>query len=169
MLDTLLFRKKKRVIGWLGLAVSLMLIAGCTNRPGQDSPSTAGVGESSGLSSRENTEEFVIVNCLLPGQMRRLGTHVTYVTARRPIRTTAEDCAIRGGEYTSADRADYQTSLEIWLDAAQEGDAKAQYYVGTLYEKGVQGSPEYALAAEWYEKAAQQGHRRWRRTFANAF
>jgi TPR repeat protein/uncharacterized caspase-like protein len=90
--------------------------------------------------------------------MRRLGTHVTFVTARRPTRTTAEDCAIRGGEYTLADRADYQTSLKLWLDAAQEGDAKAQYYVGTIYEKGPKGTPDYALAAVWYQKAAEQGH-----------
>jgi TPR repeat protein len=90
--------------------------------------------------------------------MRRLGKHVTFVTARRPTRTTAEDCAIRGGEYTFADRADYQTSLTLWLDAAQEGDAKAQYYVGTIYEKGPKGKPDYALAAVWYQKAAEQGH-----------
>ena len=106
-----------------------------------------------------SSDDFATVDCLLPGQMRRLGTHVTFVTARRPSRTTAQDCAIRGGEYTLSDRADYQSSLKLWLDAAQEGDAKAQYYVGTLYEKGPKGKPDYALAAVWYQKAAEQGHR----------
>ena len=42
--------------------------------------------------------KFYIVDCLLPGQVRRLG-NTTYMTPRRPIRTTAQDCAIRGGEY----------------------------------------------------------------------
>jgi len=62
-----------------------------------------------------------LVDCLLPGQIRQLGTQVTYVTARRPIRTTAEDCAIRGGECVAFDRADYGTALKVWMSAAQDG------------------------------------------------
>ena len=118
-------------------------------------------GSDRGLSSSTaglSVDDFVAVDCLLPGQMRRLGTHVTFVTARRPARITAQDCAIRGGEYTISDRANYQTSLKLWLDSAQEGDAKSQYYVGTIYEKGPKGKPDYALAAVWYQKAAEQGH-----------
>src|SRR6056300_516023 len=73
--------------------------------------------------------KFYIVDCLLPGQVRRLGNS-TYMTPRRPIRTTAQDCAIRGGEYTEWDRADYQSALTVWLDAASTGDAQAMNYVG---------------------------------------
>jgi hypothetical protein len=100
------------------------------------------------------------VDCLLPGQIRQLGTQVTYLTERRPVRTTAEDCAIRGGEYTAGDRADYGTALKVWLSTAQKGDAEAQYYAGTLYEKGAAGSPDYQEAAGWYRKAADQGYSR---------
>jgi hypothetical protein len=50
-------------------------------------------------------ESYEIINCLLPGQVRQLGTHMTYVTERRPVRTTKEDCAIRGGEHAPGDRA----------------------------------------------------------------
>ncbi|MDF0665814.1 MAG: caspase family protein [Nitrospira sp.] len=105
-------------------------------------------------------ESYEIVDCLLPGQIRQLGTQVIYVTERRPVRTTAEDCAIRGGEYVARDRADYGTSLKIWLNEAQKGSAEAQYYVGTLYERGAGGQPDYQRAADWYRKAAEQGEKR---------
>jgi len=139
--------------------LSIWLISGCIAQPGKDSiVGDGGQGPTTSVSA-DGANDFVTVDCLLPGQMRRLGTHVTFVTARRPTRIAAEDCAIRGGEYTISDRADYQTSLKLWLDSAQKGDAKSQYYVGTMYEKGPTGKPDYALAAVWYQKAAEQGHR----------
>lgn len=112
------------------------------------------------LKDPRSADPFDVVNCLLPGQIRQLGTQVTYVTARQPVRTTAEDCAIRGGEYVALDRADYRTALKVWMSAAQEGDPDAQYYVGVLYEKGAEGQPNYAKAAVWYRQAADRGVRR---------
>ncbi len=102
-------------------------------------------------------EDFLVVDCLLPGKMRKLGKKVSFVTARRALRTSQSDCEIRGGEYTAYDRSDYSTSLQIWLPLAQEGDVKAQNYVGEIYEKGIGGAPQYKQAAEWYLKAAEQG------------
>jgi Caspase domain/Sel1 repeat len=112
------------------------------------------------LKDPRSADPFDVVNCLLPGQIRQLGTQVTYVTERRPIRTTAEDCAIRGGEYVALDRADYGTALKVWMGAAQGGDPDAQYYVGVLYEKGAEGQPNYSKAAGWYRQAADKGIRR---------
>ena len=54
-----------------------------------------------------NAEDLMIVDCLLPGQIRRLGAQVTFMSARRPVRTTQADCQIRGGEYVAQDRANY--------------------------------------------------------------
>lgn len=112
------------------------------------------------LKDPRSADPFDVVDCLLPGQIRQLGTQVTYVTERRPVRTTAEDCAIRGGEYVALDRADYGTALKLWLSAAENGDPDAQYYVGVLYEKGAEGQPNYAKAAGWYRQAADRGVRR---------
>lgn len=112
------------------------------------------------LKDPRSADPFDVVNCLLPGQIRQLGTQVTYVTARQPIRTTAEDCAIRGGEYVALDRADYGTALKVWMSAAQGGDPDAQYYMGVLYEKGAEGPPNYTKAASWYRQAADRGIRR---------
>lgn len=109
------------------------------------------------LKDPRSADPFDVVNCLLPGQIRQLGTRVTYLTERRPIRTTAEDCAIRGGEYVALDRADYGTALKVWMTAAEGGDPDAQYYVGVLYEKGAEGQPNYIKAASWYRQAAERG------------
>lgn len=103
--------------------------------------------------------ELQIVDCLLPGQVRRLGNR-TYLTARRPLRTTAGDCAIRGGEYVAFDRADYRTALNVWLAAAETGDAEAQTNVGEIFEKGLGGEPNVDAALIWYQRAAEQGYSR---------
>ncbi len=102
-------------------------------------------------------DELYIVDCLLPGQVRQLGGNFTYLSARRPIRTTAKDCAIRGGEYVAFDRANYATALKVWLPAAKEGDVNAMNYVGEIYEQGLGVEPDYATAAEWFRRAAEKG------------
>lgn len=103
-------------------------------------------------------DNLFIIDCLLPGQMRRLGQHAMYMTGRRPIKTTASQCEIRGGEYVSYDRADLRTSLKIWLPQAQKGSAEAQAYVGEMYEKGLGVPPNYQIAIKWYKKAAIQNN-----------
>ena len=105
-------------------------------------------------------EKFMVVDCLLPGQIRQLGGQMTYVTARRAVKTAARDCEIRGGEYVAFDRANYATSLKVWLPLAEQGDQAAQTYVGEIFEKGLGVQPDYAVAATWYRKAADRGYSR---------
>ncbi len=105
-----------------------------------------------------NVNKLHIVDCLLPGQVRQMGQSFTYVTTRRPVRTTAANCELRGGEYVAFDRANYATALKTWQPKASEGDAEAQFYVGEIYEKGLGIAPDYDLAVVWYRKAAEQGN-----------
>jgi Caspase domain/Sel1 repeat len=107
-----------------------------------------------------NPEDLLIVDCLLPGQVRKLGRSTNYMSARRPLRTTQADCEIRGGEFVASDRANYQTALKVWMGQAEIGDADAQNYVGEIYLKGLGTEPDYAKAAQWFEKAAAQGSKR---------
>ena len=104
-----------------------------------------------------NANEFLIVDCLLPGQLRKLGRMATFVTARRPIKTSVRDCEIRGGEYVAEDRGSYGHALKVWLPKAKSGDPKAQTFVGEIFEKGLGLQPNYQTAALWYQKAAAQG------------
>lgn len=104
-------------------------------------------------------EDLQIVDCLLAGKVKRLGG-ITYVSARRGIRTTAQNCNLRGGEYVAYDRADYRSALNVWLKGAEKGDPESQTYVGEIFEKGLGRNVDYGLAATWYQKAAAQGYKR---------
>lgn len=74
----------------------LGMIAGCTTSEEQLSYSSTNRSTTTQVETETEGDPYVIVDCLLPGQIRRLGTIATFVTARRPIKTTGEDCAIRG-------------------------------------------------------------------------
>ena len=55
------------------------------------------------------------------------------------------------------ERGDYATAFQEFLPYAEQGNAKAQYNVGLMYDKGW-GVPENdAEAAKWYRQAAEQG------------
>lgn len=136
--------------------VILGVIAACTAQPPVVGKSVVDVSKL----APDQVDKLLVVDCLLPGQVRKLGGATTYLTPRRPVKTTALDCEIRGGEYVAYDRADYATALKVWLPQAKEGSAEAQTYVGEIYEKGLGIKPDYALAAQWYRKAADQGYAR---------
>lgn len=129
-------------------AAASVLLAACAGSPGGpvEIPEGAAVAD------------LYIVDCLLPGQVRQLGNS-TYLTPRRPTRTTAQDCRLRGGEYVAFDRADYKTALRVWLPAAEAGDADAQNSVGEIFERGLGTEPNYEVAALWFRRAAEQGHK----------
>jgi len=56
------------------------------------------------------------------------------------------------------ERGDYATALREFLPLAREGNVWAQFYVGAMYDND-QGVPQdYAEAARWYRRAAEQGH-----------
>lgn len=136
----------------LVVLAAMMMLWPAGRLAGQTAPASATVQE---------VDRFLIVDCLLPGQVRRLGMAMTYLSARRPAKLNAEECALRGGEYVAYDRADLGTALAVWLPLAEQGDAQAQTYAGELYERGIGGTePDFAKAAMWYEKAAEQGHAR---------
>ena len=109
------------------------------------------------LTTADQAEDLLIVDCLLPAQVRQLGQIATYLTARRAVKASAAECAVRGGEYVAYSKATYSTALKIWLPKAQAGNPQAQNYVGEIYDKGLGIEPDYEMAQVWYKKAARQG------------
>jgi uncharacterized caspase-like protein len=106
-----------------------------------------------------HVEDMYVVDCLLPGEVRQMGK-TTYLSPRKPVKTTARDCRIRGGEYVAYSRADQNSALRVWRGRAEEGDPEAQVIVGEIFEKGMGVEPDYQKAVEWYRKAAEQGNER---------
>src|SRR3546814_2102073 len=47
----------------------------------------------------------------------------------------------------------------VYREAAEKGDAGAQFRLGLLLERGAFGEPDPTAAAEWYRRAAAQGYR----------
>lgn len=137
----------------LALALPLALVA-CGS--GQVRTLEQGQAETEGLTE---IDDFYVVDCLLPGEVRRMGRSM-YLSPRIPARTTALDCRIRGGEYVAYHRADYRSALNVWLARAEQGNAQAQHFVGEIYEKGLGTEPNFAEAARWYRRAADQGFTR---------
>jgi uncharacterized protein len=140
--------------------IAILLTAGCGTAPPAAPPAGQVGGARPNPGAPSKADEFLVVDCLLPAPVRKLGSQFVYQGPRRPIKTSARDCEIRGGEYTAYDRADYRTALKVWMAQADQGDPAAQTYVGEIYEKGLGVAPDYEAAARWYRRAADANYPR---------
>lgn len=102
--------------------------------------------------------ELLVVNCELPGRIRRIGRYAETVARGKNVRTTALDCGIRGGKYDVYDPANYETAYGIWRERAATGNATAQNYLGEMLERGLGTEVDYRAAAQWYRLAADQDY-----------
>jgi TPR repeat protein len=55
-------------------------------------------------------------------------------------------------------RHDYAAAFQHFRTPAEQGDARAQHWLGFFYYYGGGVPQNYALAAKWYLKAAEQGY-----------
>jgi hypothetical protein len=105
-------------------------------------------------------QDAVVVDCQLPGTLRKLGGTRTYLTPGKLARLPAVDCRNVGGDYLIADLSSGTLSLARWMPLAEQGDAEAQYYVARIYANGMSGvTADYATAATWYQKASAQNYK----------
>lgn len=133
----------KRTYLYVPLAISLALLT---------SYSTSVKTEDT---TRNNADNLLIVDCLLPGSIRQFGTRLTMLSARRAVKTSGVDCAQRGGEFTPAMKATPDTAFKVWQEPADAGDAQAQVQVGQILEKKNQP----AAAEGQYRRASEQGNK----------
>ena len=55
-------------------------------------------------------------------------------------------------------KEDYATAIARFTDAAEQGNDRAQYALGTMYHDGDGVPRDHEAAAYWYTKAAQRGN-----------
>jgi uncharacterized protein len=142
------------------LTTSLLALAACAQGP----DALTRLTRQSPVSTDD--ARLLIVHCLLPGQVRKLGAFSQGVTPRRAVKVTDDECAADGGEFV-APQTDPLGALKLWLPFANAGDADAQVTVGELYERGTGGAAggqgggaDPGLAAQWYERAMALGSAR---------
>ncbi len=56
------------------------------------------------------------------------------------------------------DKGDYATALKEWRPLAEQGDANAQFNLGSMYEYGDGVPQDDTEAVRWYRLAAAQGY-----------
>ena len=56
-------------------------------------------------------------------------------------------------------KKDYATALKLWRPLAEQGHAKAQYFLGLMHANGQGVTRDYKEAVRWYRMAAKQGNR----------
>lgn len=58
------------------------------------------------------------------------------------------------------DRGDFDSAVEEFLPLGEQGNAKAQFALGVMYQFGKGVSQNHPGAVRWYRLAAEQGHAR---------
>ena len=56
------------------------------------------------------------------------------------------------------ERGDYRSAHRGWLLLVEQGDVVAQYRIGLMYALGEGVALDFAEAAKWFRKAAEQGY-----------
>src|SRR5262245_50303835 len=79
-----------RLRHWLPVTAACVALLACSS--GEDKPVTP---------QAQDVDKLMIVDCLLPGQQRKLGSQLSYMSQRRPVKVSASECEIRGGEYVA--------------------------------------------------------------------
>jgi TPR repeat protein len=71
---------------------------------------------------------------------------------------TAAEAVAKGEE--AEKNYDYATALSWYRQAADQGNDRAQFDLGALYQSGLGVAQDYAQAMAWYQKSAAQGNAR---------
>ena len=56
-------------------------------------------------------------------------------------------------------KQDYKTAHRLWLPLAEQGDAKAQYNLGLMYEDGLGVPQDYVSAHMWWNLSGSNGYK----------
>jgi len=114
------------------ILLSLILVAVTLSGCPATTMSTADFRQIEGLQSQApgGADDFIIVDCVLPGQIRQLGTGMMYISRGPSEKLPAGECAIQGGRFALPGQTRYDKALLVWMPDAKAGDKIAQNYVG---------------------------------------
>ena len=172
MTHTVNFRERgsirPRINPWLVLLLGLIGTAGGCASGGKamSGPESAClVAQETGRKvppALSNADDYLTVDCLLPGQLIAIGMSQSWMTPGRPAIISAWECKVQGGQYAIGANSDArQMAVNVWQQCADQGDKVAQNYLGEIYARSWNNiKPDFTRAAEWFRKAADQGYSR---------
>ncbi|MGY9056068.1 MAG: tetratricopeptide repeat protein, partial [Alphaproteobacteria bacterium] len=65
-------------------------------------------------------------------------------------------------------KGDFAAALAAWRPLAEAGDARSQFNLGTMYDRGRGVLVDPVKAAEWWRRAAEGGYARAQHNFASS-
>ena len=80
------------------------------------------------------------------------------VATQRFIDSASASVSTTDDAYGAYAKGDYATAYRLWKAEAEQGDAYAQFNLGTLYRDGVNVTQDDKQAVYWFRKAADQGN-----------
>ena len=85
----------------------------------------------------------------------RIAGELTANTVRTPTASSSHTLAEADRYY---DNKEYAKAAPIYLQFAEQGNARAQFFIGWMYSTGNGVAQSYAEAVTWYRKGAEQGN-----------
>lgn len=86
---------------------------------------------------------------------------VTPADRPEPARRQERKSFFASGNYFDGklafDARDYEKAFRLWKKSADEGEAEAQGFIGSMYHNGLGVQKDFKKAMEWYVKAALKG------------
>ena len=104
---------------------------------------------------------------LFMGFLRRLSCILPAVTMVSPGGWAASPLFEQGR--TAYQQGDIASAIELWHPLATEGDADAQFALGTLYYSGVGVPKNHTESSYWFHLAAEQDHAAAQYNLGNAY
>ena len=109
------------------------------------------------MSDKQRADRLLTVDCLLPGQVRQLGTRMTYLAPGRAIKTSAATARSAAASTSpTIGRTTRPPSRCGWPRPIPATRRRRP----TSAKSTSAARPDYANAATWYRKAADQGYPR---------
>jgi TPR repeat protein len=66
-------------------------------------------------------------------------------------------------------RGEFAAAIELWRPLAEQGNAEAQFAMGTVFYTGSGVAPDYAESSYWYHRSAEQGFAAAQYNLGNAY
>ena len=88
--------------------------------------------------------------------MKRLIAFFVVLILQTPFSTYSLGADLNKG-VVAYKKGDHSAALREWKPLAFQGNAKAQFFLGNMYYKGIGVPQDDAAAYKWFKKAAEQG------------